>query len=151
MDLTTLTDEELLAVVGATMDATDPVPDRAIAAARAAWVWRTVDAELAELTFDSAVAEPTGVRSASGTRTVTFASEQLEIEVVVLAHVGRQLVGQLVPAQTAEVELRLPDGTSRTATAGTAGDFVFDDVPAGPAQLSVAASVSQVVTDWIVL
>ena len=42
-------------MVGRALRTAEPVPDRVIAGARAAWTWRTIDEELAELVFDSAL------------------------------------------------------------------------------------------------
>ena len=67
----TPTDDELLELVGRALRIAEPVPDRVIAGARAAWTWRTIDEELAELVFDSAV-ELTGVRSEDTARQLTF-------------------------------------------------------------------------------
>ena len=46
-------DEQLLSDVGAAIAAADEVPASVIEAAKASFTWRTVDAELAELVFDS--------------------------------------------------------------------------------------------------
>ena len=64
-------EDELLELVGRALRAAEPVPDHVIAGARAAWTWRTIDEELAELVFDSA-AELTGVRSEDTARQLTF-------------------------------------------------------------------------------
>ena len=64
-------DDELLELVGRALRAAEPVPDQVVAGARAAWTWRTIDEELAELVFDSA-AELTGVRSEDTARQLTF-------------------------------------------------------------------------------
>ena len=67
----TPTDDQLLDLVGRALRTAEPVPDRVVAGARAAWTWRTIDQELAELVFDSAV-ELTGVRSEDTARQLTF-------------------------------------------------------------------------------
>lgn len=46
-------DDELAHELGAMIAAVDGVPDTVVAAAEGAWTWRTIDAELAELVFDS--------------------------------------------------------------------------------------------------
>ena len=69
--LMSVSDDDLLELVGRALRAADPVPDRVIDGARAAWTWRTIDEELAELVFDSA-AELTGVRSEDTARQLTF-------------------------------------------------------------------------------
>src|SRR5688500_9386673 len=58
----------------------DPVPARLKQAAVAAYAWRTIDAELAELVFDS-FDQPMAVRGPGRPRLLTFRSEELLIEV----------------------------------------------------------------------
>lgn len=86
-------------------------PPEVLHAARGAFTWRTVDAEIAALTFDSLLDDaPAGVRAAAQPRILTFEADGLTIEVELDATPsGRRLLGQLVPAQVAELEL-LSDG-----------------------------------------
>ncbi|QGG95018.1 carboxypeptidase-like regulatory domain-containing protein [Actinomarinicola tropica] len=137
-------DAELLAELGRTLDAHDPPSASAIAAARAAWTWRTIDAELAELRVDSAL-EPLGVRGMAWPRQLSFESRELTIEVEVE---GDQLVGQLVPTRPLEVTLVRPDGTERTTRADPIGHFTFPDVPPGTLRLQVTAPDGAVTTQW---
>ena len=65
-------DDRLLAELAAALDAADPVPARVLDAAKESFTWRTIDAELAELVFDSAEQQLAGVRGIDGTRQVTF-------------------------------------------------------------------------------
>ena len=59
----------------------DSVPDDVLQAAKDSFTWRTVDAELAELVFDSALEELSGVRSgATVDRQLTFRTDEFEIE-----------------------------------------------------------------------
>jgi hypothetical protein len=92
--------DELLGRLGEALLAADPVPERVLAGARAAFTWRTIDAELAELVFDSAT-EPTGVRGGveDTARQVTFQAPGVEIEVMVIDDGSRRIVGQLVPPE----------------------------------------------------
>ena len=46
-------DDELLAALGRALQAQEVVPDAVLEAAKGAYAWRTIDAELAALTFDS--------------------------------------------------------------------------------------------------
>ena len=89
-------DDDLLELVGRALRAADPVPDRVLEGARAAWTWRTIDQELAELVFDSA-AELTGVRSEDTARQLTFRAPGMEIEVMIVDEASRRIVGQLIP------------------------------------------------------
>jgi len=150
-DIETIGDDELVALLAAALPQADPVPDVVTAFATAAYGWRTIDAELAELVFDSAVDELVGVRSEGDTRQVTFRAPGVEIEVTVLAEGVRRIVGQLVPAQAAEIELRY-QGRSRTTHGDSLGRFTFSDVPTGPISLRCRLADSQTVqTDWLIV
>jgi hypothetical protein len=127
------------------------VPQAVLEAARAAYTWRTIDAELAELTADSALAAA-GVRSSSAPRLLTFEGDGVEVEVEV-AQTGstRRLSGQLVPVGPAQVTVRWPGGGTRAAAADDLGRFAIDGVPAGSVSLAVvrAGAEHQIVTSWI--
>jgi hypothetical protein len=145
------TDDQLLATLGEAIRQTDPVPEHVLAGARAAFTWRTIDAELAELVFDSA-AELTGVRSESTARQVTFQAPGVEIEVMVIENGQRRIVGQLVPPTEVTVQLTSGDSVADTRT-DELGRFTFDDVQPGPVRLSVLGSAGEhlVHTEWVLL
>ena len=98
LDIEAIGDDELVARLAEALPKADPVPAAVTEFAKAAFGWRTIDAELAELVFDSAVDELVGVRSEDDTRQVTFRAPGVEIEVAVMADGVRRIVGQLVPA-----------------------------------------------------
>jgi hypothetical protein len=128
----------------------DPVPPAVVEAARAAYTWRTIDAELAELTADSAMAAA-GVRSTSAPRLLTFEGAGVEVEVeVAQAGSTRHLSGQLVPVGPAQVTVRWAGGT-KEATADDLGRFAVEGIPAGSVSLVVARAGAQhpIVTSWI--
>lgn len=144
-------DDELTALLGRALRRAEAVPTRVIDGARAAFTWRTIDAELAELVFDSAN-ELTGVRSEQTARQVTFQAPGVEIEVMVIENGHRRVVGQLVPTQ--EVTVQLIAGESVTdVRSDHLGQFCFDDVPPGPVRLSVLGSSGEnlVQTEWVLL
>lgn len=147
-------DDRLMAELAAAVEAGDPVPTAVIDAAKASYTWRTVDAELAELVFDSAFEELAGVRGGEETtRQVTFRAPGVEIEVAVLSEGARRIIGQLVPPQPAEIELRY-GSDARTVQSDHLGRFTFHDVPVGPISLrcTFGDDESQVVqTDWMLL
>jgi len=128
----------------------DPVPASVVEAARAAYIWRTIDAELAELTADSAMATA-GVRSSSAPRLLTFEGAGVEVEVEV-AQTGstRRLTGQLVPVGPARVTVRWSGGTHE-AMADDLGRFAAEGIPAGTVSLVVdrAGAEHPIVTSWI--
>ena len=143
------TDDELLAVLGRALDASDPVPETVLEGARAAFTWRNIDTELAEIVFDSAQ-ELTGVRSEDVNRQVTFEAPGVEIEVMVVENGARRLVGQLVPPTERTVELVGSDSVE-SADTDRLGRFTFDDIAPGPVRLVVLGADGErlVQTEWV--
>src|SRR6478609_9819944 len=90
-------DQGLLALLRESLDEVDRVPARVFEAGYAAFSWRTIDAELAHLTYDSSSAEAmAGVRSQQAAlRAMTFASNSFTIELPVEP---TMLLGQVIPA-----------------------------------------------------
>ncbi|MGY1650320.1 hypothetical protein [Geodermatophilus sp. SYSU D01119] len=116
-------------------------------AARAAFSWRTVDAELAALTSDSLVDEPAGVRgSPTGPRDLVFEGRTASVEV---ARDEDCLVGQLVPAGPGRVSLLHPGGEVDRTEADELGRFRFDRTVTGPARLRCSTPAGEVVTEWV--
>ncbi len=148
--MTDLSDDRIQEMLAAMMAAGDPVPYSVIHAAKEAYTWRTIDAELAELVFDSSLEQLAGVRGSESTRQVTFRAPGVEIEIMVMAEGSRRLVGQLVPPQQATIELRVEGNVRETGTDGL-GRFSFTDVPTGPVQIAVNTPSGQVVTEWTVV
>lgn len=145
-----LNDDQLQRILTEVLAEADPLPAWLMQAAKEAYVWRTIDAELAELVFDSQKDMLVGVRGEEAARQITFRSPGVEIEVMLLAEGERRLVGQLIPPQVATVELRHGD-TVREGATDHLGRFSFSDVPVGPIQLAIATpDGGQVVTDWMV-
>lgn len=144
-------DDTLLELLGAALQAGDPVPEHVLAAARGAVAWRTIDQDLADLVFDSAV-ELTGVRDRDAARQLTFRTADLEIELMVVDPASRRLVGQLVPPRVTTVTL---EGTEASATqeSDSYGRFTFESVADGPVRLAVggADGGADVLTDWVLL
>jgi hypothetical protein len=146
-------DDQLLARLGAALEAAYPVPEAVLDAARATFTWRTIDAELAALVFDSAEEAPAGVRSTEGTRQMTFRSPGVEIELEVVSETRRRIVGQLVPPQEAEIMLHHQDET-RVARSDTLGRFTFHDVASGSVRLTCKLhneSGAVVQTEWTLI
>jgi len=134
----------------------DPVPFEAIVAARSSLAWRTLDAELAELAYDSLLDDNVlaGIRSADAPpRLVSFECAALSVEIETASTgSGRCLVGQLMPPQAAALDVQHAAGTI-SATADELGRFTIEDVPTGPVRVRVrpADGKGAVTTDWIVL
>jgi len=133
----------------------DPVPGELLQAAIEAFTWRTIDAELAELVFDSLVDqdEMSLVRGPRQRRLLSFEAggQTIDLEVTSTSS-SRGLVGQLIPARQASVEIRV--GASAIAVdVDELGRFRADVVPAGPMSLRCSAAPAEpgtaVVTDWV--
>jgi hypothetical protein len=144
-----LTDDDLLAMLGAALDASDPVPERVLEGARAAFTWRNIDIELAQIVFDSAH-DLAGVRSEEINRQLTFQAPGVEIEVMMIENGQRRLVGQLIPPLETSVELVAGDEV-QAAQSDRLGRFSFDDLGPGPVRLVVLGGDGQrlVQTDWV--
>lgn len=150
--------EGLWRVLAEVVGGVDPLPPEVLQSGRDSFAWRTIDAELAALVYDSS-SEPAAaavVRGPEAPRQLTFEAPELTVgvEVTVLgAH--RRLIGQLVPAQRGVVTVRPRQGSVVTVEADELGRFRADDVPAGPCslrcQLGGPRAGTAVVSDWILL
>jgi hypothetical protein len=130
----------------------DPVPALLDEAARAAFAWRTVDEELAELTRDS-VEDDAGaalVRGAHGPRQLSFESPRLgiELEVVATGPRLRRLEGQLLPPAPAKVTIERPGEDGVSVQADDLGHFVLDGLRAGVVRLHVVLREAQIAVPW---
>ncbi|GIJ25112.1 hypothetical protein Vqi01_02740 [Micromonospora qiuiae] len=145
-------DDRLTAELGAALWDAGGVPQEYVTAARAAFAWRTVDAELtlAELTFDSAseVELAALTRSAGSARTLSFQGGPMVVEIEV-SDAG--IVGQLSPAGGGRISARTASGTYDEAPVDAVGLFSLGVPPPGPIQLRADAGGHAVVTDWICL
>jgi hypothetical protein len=146
-----MSDNDLQALLGRALRAAEPVPERVVIGARAAWTWRTIDEELAELVFDSAT-ELTGVRSEDTARQLTFRAPGVEIEVMVVDDGARRIVGQLIPPGSYRVQLTTEDEVMDDQS-DSLGRFAFDPVPPGPVRITVLGADGGRVasTEWTLL
>ena len=151
-----LRDEALLRLLA---DASGPdlPPTHVVAAAKEAFVWRTIDAELAALTYDSIESDAlAGVRG-GGARSLTFeagdALVELEIEE---AGVGRHLQGQVTPQDVALLELQRVGGDEvLVVDVDRLGRFRLRDIPSGRWRLRCSfqpsAGGGALFTEWMLL
>lgn len=148
-------DDELERELRTVAAAIDPVPSILLRAAVDAFTWRTVDAELAELAFDSLVDQDEAalVRGAGQARLLSFETSDITIEVEVTeAGPSRRLIGQLAPGREANVDIRQAREVISVRT-DELGRFTVDAVPAGPISLRCStaeqAGGRTIVTDWV--
>jgi hypothetical protein len=142
-------DRELLSLLARALAGAEPVPARSSEAARAVFTWRTIDIELLEIGFDSAVDEPAGVRGADATvRVVRFGAGQVEVEIDV---VDGAVHGQVLGPLPASVRLERPDGTGSAVMADELGQFSFEGVEGGPVRFRLDGPHLSHVTQWFVI
>lgn len=145
-------EEVLLTMLGKALDVADPVPSDVTDFAKAALGWRTIDAELAAIAYDSSTEEtPAGVRNTSTARMLSFEAGSWTLEIEYNAATGR-FIGQIEPARGATVELHFAGGITTTGT-DDLGRFTFDDVLPGPISLvcRTPGDLEVVKTEWTVL
>jgi hypothetical protein len=142
-------DAALVAKLDEAWSAAQQVPPEFIAAGKAVWTPRDIDAELAELIYDSE-REPVAVRTdTAALRALTFASpaQTIELEVGDAA-----LMGQLVPPCCAEIEVEVRDGTAMSATADEFGIFTVGCVPTAAFRLRCRTITGlDLLTNWIAI
>jgi hypothetical protein len=148
-------EEQLLGELRALGKVADPLPSEVSFAAKGSLAWRRIDADLAELTFDSLLEDAAlaGVRGGDSVRLVTFEAGDVSVEVEITeAGDRRRLIGQLVPPQVARVEVRTTDG-HHDVDADEVGRFAVDRLLPGPASLRcrLTSSGRVVETGWVVL
>ncbi|MEY9864467.1 hypothetical protein ABH935_010126 [Catenulispora sp. GAS73] len=140
----------LLSALGEMFDEIDPVPQEVVTAGYAAFTWRTIDSELAELAEDSMLAGAGGSVRGTDTRLLTFEAPSVSV-VVEVTEIGdrRKLVGQLIPACSKTLRIEHPAGAT-TVEVDDQGLFSADSLPAGPARVALAVpGGGAVVTSWV--
>lgn len=145
-------DERLLAALGRALRARRDVPPEFVQAAKEAFAWHNIDAELAQLTYDSVdgrdLVPATRAEDAS-IRALTFTSPRLTIELEVTAE---SLLGQIVPTQVATIEVQTHGDAHMSVVTDEIGCFSIRPVPPGTFRLRCqAAGGIEVRTGWITL
>ncbi len=145
-------DEELLAALRQALDARQAVPPEFVEAGKNAFTWHNIDAELAQLTYDSSRDSdqvPSLRAETASIRALTFTSAHLTIELEVTQD---SLLGQIVPAQPGTIKIQPRDGTETTVAADEIGCFSIRPIPAGPFRLHCKTTAdTDALTGWITL
>jgi hypothetical protein len=150
-------DDELMEVLNHALGTAEPVPAEVVAGAKAAWTWRTIDAELAALSYDSLLDDRAlaGVRGTDTLRALSFEASGLLIEIEVADDGDRRsLTGQLVPGPpggAGELSIEWVDGRPPVSMAvDHVGRFAADRVPGGVVRLRLGpADGPTTVTAWV--
>jgi hypothetical protein len=162
----TVRDDQMLAELRNMFAELDPPAPALLEQARMAFAWRTIDADLAELAYDSLADREVlaAVRNASepgsgGPRLLGFGTESpgeddgLTVEVEVTVERGRPvLVGQLMPPTPATVTVHRfgPAGEPvAVVPADDLGRFRLDPVPTGPVRLRIDTGDHLIETSWV--
>lgn len=147
-------DDDLLDELRAALRAGAATSARAADAGRAAWTWRVVDEELAELTRDSwggvgAAADALtrdGGGHDDGRRTLTFEGSTGSVELQID---GDRVVGQFLPPAVGRVQLFTADGPGAAGAADELGCFTLDLPDRGPWRLRCTREPDALLTTWI--
>jgi hypothetical protein len=144
-------DEQLLAALREAMRARQTVPSWFVETGKNAYAWHNIDAELAQLTYDSLTDSDRAsvVRSETASiRALTFTSAHLSMELEVS---GGCLVGQVIPPRAGTLETHTKEGVI-TSAVDEIGCFAVDPTPASPFRLRFRTTDGiDVVTGWITL
>jgi hypothetical protein len=147
-------DEQLLAALGEAVRARQAVPDSFVDVGKSAYAWHNIDAELAELTYDSSrqldQEAAASMRSESASiRALTFTSAHLSVELEVTTD---SLLGQIIPPQPGTVEAQTKAGATTSTPVDEIGCFAVDPIPSSPFRLRCrTADGADVLTGWITL
>jgi hypothetical protein len=145
-------DEELMAALKEALASYQSVPPEFIEAGRNAFAWHNIDAEIAQLTYDSAAYRDTVASTRSemaSVRALTFTSAHLTIELEVSED---SLLGQVIPPRQGTIEVHTRAGVITTIGVDELGYFTVRRPPDSPFRLHWQTSDSpDIVTGWITL
>lgn len=145
--------EELLAALGETVKVRQAVPEWFVEMGKNAYAWHNIDAELAQLTYDSDSDADRGVAAAvrseaASIRALTFTSTRLSIELEVASD---SLVGQIIPLRAGTLEIHTTGGVI-SSPVDEIGCFAVTPIPASPFRLRCRMEDgADVLTGWITL
>jgi hypothetical protein len=144
-------DEHLLAALGEAMRAREAVPAWFTETGKSAYAWHNIDAELAQLTYDSShdtMGAAVTRAEAASIRSLTFTSPHLSLELEVT---GNSLLGQVIPPRAGTLETHTRAGVTATPV-DEIGCFAVDPIPASPFRLRYRTTDgTDVLTGWITL
>jgi len=144
-------DDQILARLREGLYQSDPVPSDVTEFAKAAFSWRNIDAELAELDFDSIDEDlPSGVRSSTTARMVSFQVGKWMLDIEYDETLGR-LMGHISPESQYIVELHTA-GALFSVESDEVGRFEADGIAPGPLSMVLRFRSGEVIkTQWVIL
>ena len=146
-------DEKLIDALRGALTEAEPMPPEVVEAAKAAWTWRTIDAELAQLMHDSTVDDLAlaGVRGAATVRTLGFSAGSWFVELEVAEDGERRtILGQITPAGGAALLLEGADGRPPMSTpVDELGRFTM--AHASPGLVRLRTPDGGFVTEWVTI
>ena len=145
-------DERLLTALGEAIKASQAVPSWFVETGKNAFAWHNIDAELAQLTYDSQrePREAAVMRSETAwIRSLTFTSRHLTVELEVTEN---SLLGQIIPPRPGALEIHTRAGEISTTEVDEIGCFAVDPIPDSPFRLRChTADGTDVLTGWITI
>jgi hypothetical protein len=144
-------DEQLLAALGEALRARQEVPEWFVETGKNAYAWHNIDAELAQLTYDSETDAARGhvaaVRSETASiRALTFTSARLSIELEVAEG---SLLGQIIPPRAGTLEVHTTAGVT-ISPVDEIGCFAVNPIPSSPFRLRCRTEDgTDVLTGWV--
>jgi hypothetical protein len=143
-------DERLLGALREAMRARQAVPPGFVETAKSVYAWHNIDAELAQLTYDSRRDKDRSVSlrsEAASVRALTFTSAHTSIELEVTED---SLLGQVMPPGEGTIEVQTREGVTAAAPVDEIGCFTIEPMPPSPFRLRCrTARGTDVVTGWI--
>jgi hypothetical protein len=149
-------DDEMLAELRALRRRAEPAPPGAVAAAVAAFRWRSVAGAIAGLEFDSVVDDDdqlARVRDSAAERRLRFVGAGRAIEVALVDN-NRALAGRVDPPLPGSMVLRHPDGATLSVPVDETGQFFFEAVGRGPVSLRPVpadGAAGDFETEWVTI
>jgi len=143
-------DGTLLAALSEALQARQAVPSWFTETGKNAFAWHNIDAELAQLTYDSEHATAVTTRSEPASiRALTFTSPHLTVELEVT---GNSVLGQVIPPRSGTMEINTRAGETTSTEVDEIGCFIVEPIPLTPFRLRWrTADGSDVLTGWIML
>lgn len=146
-------DAALLAHLNRVVEQVDPVPELSYDLARASFILRDIDSELAALTHDSALELNDLVRATgvSDARLLSFEAGELTVELQVrVTGAARTLLGEVHGGAVDHIAVHASGGAVVETVPDEVGRFRVEGLPAGPFRIRLeTADGRAVTTSWV--